>query len=612
MTFETSRFLDFGPFRIDVQKRLLFRDGESVQIAPKTFEMLLVLVEGNGEVVSKDDLMKRLWPDTFVEEGNLTYNVSTLRKILGESANQHDYIVTVPGKGYQFVARVRPSAAEDKTVIEEPTVVSGGRLRLYALTAFVLMATVAFATYYRPKDVLTSSTPKLTSIAVLPFKPLLPDHRDEALELGMADTLITRLSNIQEIVVRPINSVRQYTSLDQNPVTAGLALRVDSVLDGSIHRVGDRIRVTVRLTRVHDEASLWADQFDDQFTDIFTIEDRISERVAAAFALHLSGAEHERVVKRYTDNAEAYELYLKGRLEWNKRDPDSLRRGLAYFQKALEKDNRFALAYAGMADSYNLLGSIGELPMKESHPRAREAATHALEIDDSLADAHASLGAIISDYYWEWPEAERQFRRALELNPNYVIARYWYSGFLSQMGRFDEAVAEGKRAIEIDPASTIANAHLGLVLHRARRPGEAIQQLKRALEIDPDNWPALVNMGLVKIQTHQYDEALENIRKADTQAGGPASTRSLLGLIYGKMGEKKNATAILNDFKKGSSFDLAVLHLGLGQKDQTLTLLQKACEERVWLMGLLKVEPMFDELRSDARFVNLLKCVNLE
>jgi len=295
-------------------------------------------------------------------------------------------------------------------------------------------------------------------MAVLPFKPLVASDRDEYLEMGMVDVLITKLSNIRQLKVRSISSVRKYADLQQDPIAAGRELQVEAVLDGSIQRIGDRVRVTVRLLNVQDGISLWADKFDEPFTNIFALQDSISERVAAALPLNLSREEKDRLSRHYTENTEAFQLYLKGRYFWNKRTEEGFRKGIDYFNQAVRDDPNYAMAYTGMSDCYALLSDFGFVSPKEGFPKAKEAATRALAIDEKLAEAHTSLGHVKRDYDWDWPGAEQEFKRAIELNPNELSAHQWYAVYLSALGRHQEAIAEIKRALDLDPLSLPVNA----------------------------------------------------------------------------------------------------------------------------------------------------------
>ena len=470
-----------------------------------------------------------------------------------------------------------------------------------------------------PQQILIApdARPAIRSIAVLPFKPLAANSRDESLEMGMADTLITRLSNLREIVVRPTSAVRKYADLEQDAIAAGKEQRVDAVLDGSIQRAADKVRVTVRLLRVDDGSQLWSETFNENFTDIFAVQDLVSERVAGALALKLSSGDRESLTKRYTQNTEAYQLYLKGRYYWNKRTGDAVKKGIEYFNQAIQKDPNYALAYAGLADSYTVLGGTSVIPIKESHPRARAAALKALEIDDNLAEAHTSLAAIIADFYWNWPEAESHFKRALELNPNYPTARHWYCQYLVRMGRFNEAIQEAKRAQELDPTSLVMHANLGTAFYEARQYDQAIEQLQKTLEMDANFVPAYLYLGVAYLQKRMYDEAITSFQKGNQLAPYTTDMTALLGHAYAMSGKRDEALKILSELNELSKqqyvspFGKAFIYVGLGEKDQTFKWLEKAYDDRIWLMGMLKVEPIFDPLRADPRFEDLLRRVGL-
>ncbi|MDQ3817529.1 MAG: winged helix-turn-helix domain-containing protein, partial [Acidobacteriota bacterium] len=419
-----AKFFEFDGFRVDGIKRLLLREGRQVPLTAKVFDTLLALIESGGDVVQKDDLMKKVWPDRFVEEGNLTQNIFVLRKILGERAGSHQYIVTVPRVGYRFVAKV-------KQLQTESGVAETVRIGYPAESA--------------RQEI-------LPSLAVLPFKLLASSVDEEYLGLGIADALITRLSNIRQVIVRPTSAVLRYAQGAQDPATAGRELQVGLVVEGNIRKSGERIRATVQLVSTEDGRALWADKFDAQFTDIFKVEDSVAERVALALAIKLSGEERARLHRRYTDNAEAHEFYLKGRYYANKFKLESFYKGIECFNRALEIDPEYALAYAGIAESYWIAADLYLNPV-EAMQKAQEASIKALRIDDSLAEAHTFLATTRMNYDWDWEEAERHFKRAIELNHGYAPARHWYGWYLTIMGRHDEAIAQLQWAKQLDPFS---------------------------------------------------------------------------------------------------------------------------------------------------------------
>ena len=646
MDTQTAHSYEFGPFHIDTANHLLLRDGQVVPLKPKVFDALVVLVENRGRVLEKDKLMGLLWPDSFVEEANLTQTIYMLRKALGEEPHEHNYIETVPKRGYRFVAGVKQVPGESVELIaaertwatllieeEETTDVQeeasaavvphrGIGPRLPVLLACALLVALAVAGYYfqaqraEPSAPTSLSNP-IKSIAVLPFKPLVAESRDESLELGMADSLIMRLNNLGHLTVRPLTAVRRYIDLEQDAIKAGQELHVDSVLEGNIQRFGDRIRVRVSLVRIADGRPLWAEQFDEKFTDILAVQDSISERVAGALVMKLTGEERELLKKRYTDNTEAYQLYLKGRYFWNKLNVKAAQTGIKYFNQAIELDPHYALAYAGLADSYNLLGNFGGLPMKVSYPEARAAAEKALGIDDTLAEAHTSLAGVLADYYWDWPESERHFKRAIELNPNYAIAHEWYSAYLDRMGRLDEAIREAQRAQEIDPLSLSASVQVGAAYYWARQYDQAIEQMHKALEMDPNAMDAHRVLGLSFVQKGMHREAIAKFNEARRLFGNHPQMVGLLGYSYGIAGRESEARGVLDELnglskqRYVSPISRAAIHIGLGETDRAFEWLEKAYVERVWVLGILKVEPVFDPLHSDPRFTDLLQRMNL-
>ena len=627
----------FGEFRLDVSKRLLCRGGAPVPLTPKVFDTLLYLVEHPGTALTKDELMSAVWPDTVVEENNLGQNISKLRSVLGESPGDHRWIVTLPGRGYRFVADVKllaaempaqPSAAEPSLPIASGTEVaslsSPRPQRTHRLnTRFqplvlggLLVALLVMAGLYlwRARTSSTLDAP-VRSIAVLPFKPLVPESRDEALELGMADTLIAKLSNTGKIVVRPVSSIRRYSGLTQDAVAAGRELSVDAVLDGTFQRWGDRIRVSSRLVSVSDNRTLWAGQFDGKFGDIFSVQDSISEHVAVELVPRLTGEERKLLARRYTDNTEAYELYLRGRFFYNKRTRAGTGRAIEYFQKALARDPNDALAYAGLADSYRGLPIMADVPPGEAFPKAREAALKALEIDDGLSETHAALG-YINFWEWDWEGAEKECRRALEIDPNNAQAHLGYANLLSALGRHEEALKEISEGLKLDPLSYFLGAIKGQHLFEARRYPEAIEQLHKTLEIEPNFWITQIMIGKNYERLGQYQEALDAFRKAEEFSGGLSEPISLAAYTYAVSGQRQQAEHTLNGMLAASKtryvppYNIAMVYQGLGNSDEALKWLEKAYLKKDVFMVFLGEDPKWDPLRKDPRFISLLKRMN--
>src|SRR5215471_3563766 len=629
-----SHNYEFGDFRVDTARRqLLRRGGEALPLKPKVFDTLLYLVRHPGKVLEKEELMREIWPDAFVEENNLNQNVSTLRRVLGESRGENRFIVTVPGRGYRFAAAVKvlsenaPVGAPEPVARQVENASGYSKLRLRkrelrdhmspALFVGVVAAVLAVGAFYLWGAQKRRMDTPVRTIAVLPFKPLVVEHRDESLEMGMADALIGKLSNIKEVTVRPLTSVRRYGGPEQNSVEAGRELGVDAVLDGTIQRWGNTIRVTVRLVRVGDERQLWEGHFDENFTNIFAVQDSICERALLALALELSSDERELLAKRYTADPEAYQLYLKGRFFWNKRTSEGTRQAIEYFQQVLKRDPNYALAYAGLADSYRSLPIRSDVPSHEAFPKARDAALKALEIDKRLAEAHTTLGWIKFYFDWDWEGSEKEFRQAVEINPNYPLAHLGYAHLLSNLGRHEEAQKEMDRGLSLDPLSGFAGVMKAQFLFHARRYSYAKDQLQKTLEIEPNSWIGQLLLGTMYEHEGRYDEALEAFRKAKEYSGGVTQGTSLIAYTYAVSGQRQEAGRILHELKSSSHqnyvppYNIAMVYHGLGNSDETLRWLEKAYEERDVHLVFLGVDPRWDALRSDPRFISLLKRINL-
>jgi DNA-binding winged helix-turn-helix (wHTH) protein/TolB-like protein/Flp pilus assembly protein TadD len=658
----------FGPFELDPMQRLLLRRGKPVPLAPKAVETLLLLVENSGRLVDKEELMKRVWPDTFVEEGNLTTNIHLLRKVLGKGSKGQEYIETIPRRGYRFTAEVKENptesadlpiqaAAKPEGVIQEkreppPTVeaqagagvrpeIAGASapgmdeaqrigpkagLRARPLTQAVaagitLVGLVMVWTHFRPRRGLGPSEVKagVRSIAVLPLKPLNSDPNDEYLGLGMADALITRLGGLHQVVVRPVGAVRKYANTEQDPLVAGRELKVETVLDGSIQRLGDRTRITVRALRVEDGTQLWADAFDEKLSDMFAVEDSISQKVAGALAIKVTSEEERQLSRPSTQNGEAYQLYLKGRYFWNKRTNEGLQKGVSYFERALQLDPNFALAHSGVADSYVLLGSYGHGQMRprEAMSRAKGAAEKALAIDATLAEAHASLAFAKLNYDWDWPVVQKEFHRALELEPNNVRTHHWFSHYLAAMGQTQEALDESRRALELSPMDVVINEHLGWCDLMIRQYDQAIEQCRRTLEMDPGFVQASHVLGLAYLHSRRYAEAIDEFQNETQSSRDDQVPKALLARAYALSGKTADAEKILHaleDLTKQryvSASDIAVIYADLGEKDRAFWWLEKAYEERSNALIYLKLDPAFDLLRSDPRFAALSTRIGL-
>jgi DNA-binding winged helix-turn-helix (wHTH) protein/TolB-like protein/Flp pilus assembly protein TadD len=635
---QSKQLYQFGPFSIDAAERLLLKEGHPVPLTPKTFDLLLMLVENSGRLLGKAELMESLWPGSFVEEANLPNNISLLRRALGDDASEHKYIETVPKRGYRFVAEVvELSNAPTELIVEERTKATltleqeskaelqrtpdartasaSKSLRTWSLPVLAMVASAASISYFFLHKPEPKPSP-IRSIAVLPFKPLVPDSRDQSLEIGMADTLIARLSSIKQIVVRPTSAVRKYIELDQDAVAAGREQGVDAVLDGSLQRSGERLRVRVRLVNVKDGQQVWADQFDEKVTDIFTVEDSISDRVAAVLAVTLTGEEREFLKKHTTENTEAYQLYAKGRLFYRQWTESSIQKALECFDRAIAIDPHYALAYAGKADVYSANGSMFMLP-SEAMPKAREAAERALEIDERLAEAHYSMGLVKLYADWDLRGAEHEFKRGLELKPNDGDLLSHCGAILIIDNRVEEGLAEIERAQELDPVSVSVADATGKALYVTHHDDQALAHYREMVALYPNQFESHRGLGCVLRQKGLFDEAIAELQKA-VALQRLDSCLCELGNAYALAGRRPEATQIVKELEKLSKqryvspVNIAKVYLGLGEKDLTFVWLEKGYQDHSDHMLRLGVDPSFDSVRSDRRFVNLLRRVGLQ
>ena len=481
------------------------------------------------------------------------------------------------------------------------------KIRVGSMTAAALIVITAFIAYrFHQRSI--SAVPE-KSVAIFPFKPLAAQNRDEILENGMADTLIAKLSTIRDLIIPALTSARKYDEQEHDPIAAGRLLRVRSVLDGSLQKHGEKIRVTARLINVADGKSLWTQTFDEEFTDVFAVQDAIAQRVADALALQLTGEEQKRLTKRYTDNTEAYQLYLKGRFYWNKFTDEAFRKSIEHFNQALEKDPNYALAYAGLADSYSIMSEVGFISPDEGFPKGRSNAEKALEIDPDLSDAHLSLGIVRLFYDLDLAGAEKELRRAKELNSNNAQAYHFYAHYLEFSGRVTDAIAEKKRALDLDPTNLILGYEVGMSCVFAHDYDQAIAYLLKTRELDPNF--AFVSGLLAEAYelAGRYEEALYELDRGAVPNGEAIDAIAERARIYAKTGRQADAREIIEKMKSSphpSMTALAVAYIALGENDQAFDALNKAFDAHENML-FLRIEPMFDPIRSDPRFMPLLK-----
>ena len=644
MTASDKELFEFDSFRLDPAEHLLLRDGEPVPLEPKVFETLLVLIR-QGRLVGKEELMQAVWPDSFVEESNLTRNISVLRKALNRTDGGPQYIETVPKRGYRFVGEVRAPADErvdlivqsarvsvvveeeesgENTTGQEPGAAierrqSFGKLKRHkffvALTLALLMTAVAAAVYFSS---FSGSGQGIDSLAVLPFINVSADPDTEYLSDGITDSVINSLSQLPRLKVMSRNSVFHYKGRELDAQAAGNQLGVRAVLTGRVELHGDSLSISTELVDARDNSHLWGEQYTYKPSEILVVQEKISRDISEKLRLRLSGAEQSRVTRRYTENPEAYQLYLKGRYFWLKFTPSDHERAADYFNQAIVKDSKYAQAYTGLADTFIASAGNGWIAPSYAYPKAKVAVNKALELDETLAEAHATLGALTIFYDYDWAVAEREFKRGIELNPNFSGSYEIYSQLLMATGRLDEALAMARRGLEVDPLSVLINDDMSYAYYYARRYDEGIAQYQKSLEMDPNDTLALLGLGAIYEQKGMYDEAIGAYQKMINASERTSGNLGVLGHAYAASGRRGEALRILEELKEMSKqkyvspYDLAVLYTGLDEKDLAIEQLQKEYQERgSGLFIDLKVEPLFDPLRSDPRFADLLRTMGL-
>jgi TolB-like protein/Flp pilus assembly protein TadD len=552
----------------------LLRDGQRVSLTPKAFETLLLLVEGRGDLLSKEQLMNALWPESFVEEANLAQQIATLRKSLGENSDGSRYIETVPKAGYRFIAPV------EIVVNEHPTVAVS-----------------------RP------------SLAVLPFSLFGTGRADSFLSLGIADALITKLGQNTRIYVRSTSGVAKYEARVQDANQIGRLLGVDFVLTGTVYKQDELFRLNLQLVRVADENVLWTEQFDLTCANVFAVENSVVRKVERALLPAVTGVRHRR--KRQTRSGAAYRAYLKGRYFWNKRSGEDLRKGIASFNEAIAIDANYALAYAGLADSYLTMINYDGMSSTEGVALAKAAALKAREIDPRLGEPHASLGYLHA-VEWDWAGSERELQSSIELNPTDITPRHWYATLLSLLGRWDQALEELEKAREIDPLSLVLSAVTGLTLYQMRRYDEARVELLRTLDLEPNYYPAHLYLARVNLMQDRIDEAIAEFEKALTMSRDNVTIVAELAHAYASADRKSEALCLLRQLLDGKArnfapyYSLALVCAGLGDVASAFDHLEQSCQAKELQLAIwFRQEPRFDTLCADLRYQSILRRMNL-
>jgi DNA-binding winged helix-turn-helix (wHTH) protein/TolB-like protein/Tfp pilus assembly protein PilF len=654
MITETRPLYEFGPFRLDPVERLFLKGDAPVSLTPKAFEMLTLLVERSGRLVEKEELLQILWPDSFIEESNLSHNIYLIRKALADSSDDRPYIETVPRRGYRFVESVRRIEAphegpEEITrhhtraqiVIEEelpdfkesqvpataqptpgPPAVRARILRVCAVAVLSILTAVASSYIYMRNRVpgRAGIGPAAGTLAVLPFKSAGAENDAEILGLGMADSLVNKLSGLRQVSVLPTNSVFKYSGRDYDPIAAGREIGADAVLGGTLQRAGDRVRVTVQLISVGDGRIIWSRQFDKKFTSMFELEDDISDQVAESLLPHITGEEQRRLTKRFTLNPEAEQLYVMGVYYWNRRTEEGVGKAIEYFNRAIDKDPNYAMAYAMLGDCYYLVKYYhhSTAPPEEAMQKAKTAAYKALALDDSLAEAHA-LMAVVKLSEKDLHSAGEEYRRAISLNPNFATARQRYAWYCLINGQYEEGLRQMRKAQALDPLSSQVSAAMAQILMLGGQLDEALAYGQRAAEFNRDNSSAYLYLGEIYVQKGMYEEAMKAFSRSHEITKDDGARLGGFGRVYAASGRREQAQKILKKLEamagrgEANPYDIALIYNTLGQSDRAFEWLQKTLDNKVYFhIILLRYDRNLAGLRSDPRFTDLLKRNNID
>ena len=628
----------FESFEFDFRSGELREDGRKVKVQGQPVQILAMLLERPGELVTRDELRNKLWPaDTFVDfEHSLNAAVKRLRHALHDSAENPQYVETLARRGYRFIAEVavvEGARADIRGNHPQGNVLTAGeheRLqvaeksavvlhRLLPLTwkttgfAIILLSTLLVVLILRSRS---EPSPTIRSLAVLPLENLSGDVSQEYFADGMTDELITNLGQISALRVISRTSVMSYKGTRKPLPQIARELNVDAVVEGTVLRSGDQVRITAQLIEASADKHLWAQSYEGDLRDTLALQTQVARAIAEQIRINLTPKEVASLRTSKVVNPEAYEAYLKGRYFWNKRTAEGLKKAVEYFNEAIEKDPTYAQAHSGLADSYALLGDweYGVLAPKDAFSRAKAAATKALELDNTLGEAHTSLAFCLDVFDWDWVSADREFTRAIELNPGYATAHHWYAWHLIVLGRNDEGIAEMRKAENLDPLSLVISADMADALLIARRYDESMQQSQKTLEMDHNFALAHYQLAQALVQKRMYNEAIAELQRAITLSVDNSTFASNLAFAYAVSGKKDEAVRILNDLKNRdpnfSNFpEIALIYAGLDEKDQAMIWLEKAYQER-FNPSILK-RPAFDSLRSDPRFQDLVRRIGL-
>ncbi len=630
-TLENKRYYDFGPYRLDARARVLLHGRTIVPLTPKVLDTLVVLVEHCGAIVSKEQLIKAVWPDTFVEESNLSQNVSVLRKALGHDPDNLTYIETVPKRGYRLVPEVLireveippalleveqpnpPTLLDEEPAITSPSSARRHRTRVAgALAAGLILCGALTLWYYQQPDRTSSG---IRSLAVLPFRNLSGDPAQEYFADGMTELLTAEISKALPLRITSRTSAMRYRNSDKPLRTMAGELNVDAVIEGSVVRSGGRLRITVQLIHAASDRHLWAETYDRELTDALVLQQEIARAIAHEIRAGTAPAHLNRAAPI---NRSAFEAYLRARYYLDQRTSESIPVAISWYQKAISEDPTYARAYAGLADCYNQLGTvmIGGRPPSESRKLAIAAASRALEIDPELAEAHAALG-YSNLYEWNWDRAKEGLERAVALNPNYAPAHLWLAHYLAARAQFDQALQEVRLARDLDPLSPIIQTQVGWILKFAGRLPEAIVEIRKALQMEPDYQWAAWQLGGALMVSGDYRGAIQVLREALDRNLSPSGL-SVLGQAFGLAGRRQEAEKVLDELRALSRQRYVPpscfvdVYWGLRDRDKVFEWLEKSYQEHSNRMVWMAVMGDDDWLRSDPRFDNLLRRIGLK
>jgi TolB-like protein/DNA-binding winged helix-turn-helix (wHTH) protein len=633
----SAEVIRFGVFEADTRTGELRKHGLRIKLQEQPFQVLALLLARPGELVTREELRLKLWPaDTFVDfEHGLNKAINKLREALNDDREAPRYIETLPRRGYRFIAPVfsgqplpEPSESAALTVAQLHPVAAGSPRRARRMTSvmilflglLVLLASLLVFRLARRQahPAVAALSAPIRSLAVLPFQNLSGDKDQEYFADGMTDELITDLGQVSALRVISRTSVMHYKRTAKTLQQIGRELGADVILEGTVYRSGSRVRITAQLIDAQTDSHLWAHGYERDLRNVLGLQDEVARDIANEIRVELTPQERARLSASPSVNPEAHEAYLKGRYYWNQFTEAGVKKSFGFFRQAVEKDPNYALGYSGLADYYGVMYvRFSALPRNEACPKSEAAALKAVELDDSLAEAHNSLAAILLHCDWDWQGAESEFKRALQLNPNYAEAHRVYADLLIANGHTEQAVAEAERAVENDPMSGDMNMLLGWIYYMARHYDQAIQQEKKSIEMDPKRPSTHFVLGNVYAKEGQYDLAIREYRNYVELAGGEIGTSPWMGYAYALAGRRQEALEILKRLNAMSThrpvgaFGRAIIYAGLDDKQQTFASLEKAYKAHEWPLIELKADPRFDNLRSDPRFQDLIRRVGL-